>query len=374
MSERIVLGLDVVSDAHDATSDLRDVGGAAMAMAADIEQASAKARSAAERIDDGLASTAEHADTVASKGSQAAGALAGLGDLVGGPFGGAMVVGGTAMQAFADAGDLVNVVTESNIVKKTKDIVVTTAQTVATKAAAVATRGMAIAQRVLNLAMRANPIGLVIAAVLALVAVIVIAYKRSETFRNIVQAVMRGARVAVQMVVDKIGDLVSWVRDKAPRAWEVLKSAVLTVWRVVSAPTRLYLNILGDLIGFAKDKIPSAFSVMKTKVSDLVTKVRGLFDQMLAPIKAVKDAVQSVIDAIGRIHLPKIKLPDVNPFSRSFDGSRATAGAGSAAAGDTYKITLNGVIGDEATLARYLEKILADNSVRMGRTSTVVYV
>lgn len=69
--------------------------------------------------------------------------------------------------------------------------------------AAVATRAQGAASRVaaagtwaLNVAMRANPIGLVITALVALGVGLVLAYRRSETFRRIVQAGFRAVLVA----------------------------------------------------------------------------------------------------------------------------------------------------------------------------------
>ncbi|WP_328721730.1 phage tail tape measure protein [Streptomyces sp. NBC_00247] len=59
-------------------------------------------------------------------------------------------------------------------------------------ATAAVTRGYAIAQGVLNAVMSANPIGLIITGVAALAALIFVAYKRSDTFRSIVQATWSG--------------------------------------------------------------------------------------------------------------------------------------------------------------------------------------
>jgi hypothetical protein len=171
------------------------------------------AQSAGSKIDGAFDSTAEHADTVASKGSQAAGALSGLGDLVGGKFGAAMVVGGTAMQGFADAGDLINVVTQSNIIRKTKDIAVTGAHRAATVASTVATYAQAGAQKALNVAMRANPIGLAIAAIAALAGGLVLAYNKCETFRNIVDA-------AFGVVKSTVAGVARFVTEKVPAAFQ----------------------------------------------------------------------------------------------------------------------------------------------------------
>lgn len=87
------------------------------------------------------------------------------------------------------------------------------AHRVASLAAAGAARVMAIAQRGLNLAMRANPIGIVITVLAALVAGIVIAYNKSATFRRIVQAAMGAVKLAFQSVVKAGAAVVDWFRD-----------------------------------------------------------------------------------------------------------------------------------------------------------------
>lgn len=227
-----------------------------------LDGAGATARAAGAKIDGALDSTAEHADTVASKGSQAAGALSGLGDLVGGKFGAAMVAGGTAMQAAADAGDLLNVVTDSAIIRKTKDVLATGAQKAANLAAAAATKTQAAAQRALNGAMRANPIGIVITVIAALVAAIVVLYKRNETFRNSVNkdwgAVSDKIGGTITFARDKIGGLVEFlgtlsgkIRSKTRNMWDGIKdsfrsalNAVIGWWNNLS----FYLDL--------PDKIP----------------------------------------------------------------------------------------------------------------------
>lgn len=59
-------------------------------------------------------------------------------------------------------------------------------------AAAAVTRGYAIAQGILNAVMTANPIGLIITGIAAFVALLVVAYQRSDKFRAIVQGAWAG--------------------------------------------------------------------------------------------------------------------------------------------------------------------------------------
>lgn len=61
-------------------------------------------------------------------------------------------------------------------------------------AASAVTRGYAVAQGILNAVMAANPVGLIIVGILALVTLLVVAYKKSDTFRGIVQAAWAGIK------------------------------------------------------------------------------------------------------------------------------------------------------------------------------------
>lgn len=70
--------------------------------------------------------------------------------------------------------------------------VATAAATVAQLAASAATKAWAAGQWLLNAALTANPIGLVVAGIAALVAGFVIAYKKSATFRNIIDGLWNG--------------------------------------------------------------------------------------------------------------------------------------------------------------------------------------
>jgi hypothetical protein len=66
------------------------------------------------------------------------------------------------------------------------------------------TRAWAIVQLFLNGTLVANPIGLVIAAIAILIGAIVLAYKRSETFRNIVQGAFHGVAAAAQWMWNNV--------------------------------------------------------------------------------------------------------------------------------------------------------------------------
>lgn len=108
-----------------------------------------------------------------------------------------------------------------------------------TTIAAAATRAWAIAQGLWNTIMMANPIGLVIALLVGLGVALVIAYKKSETFRNIVQGVWQAVQAAVSASIEWIMGAIAWFGELpgkfsawfgSAKDWAVRKFSELTAW------------------------------------------------------------------------------------------------------------------------------------------------
>jgi acid phosphatase family membrane protein YuiD len=99
-------------------------------------------------------------------------------------------------------------------------------------------KAYAIAQGILNVVLTANPIGLVIAAIAGLAAGLIIAYKKSETFRSIVQGAFRGIGEAVKVFAPLvkaafdivIGVIKLWWNYYAKPILSAFKTALKTVW------------------------------------------------------------------------------------------------------------------------------------------------
>ena len=103
-------------------------------------------------------------------------------------------------------------------------------------------------QTALNIVLAANPIGLVVLAIIGLIAIVVLAYKKNETFRRIVDAVWKGIKTAIKAVVDwfvktawpwlrdtfdRIKAGFTIVKDTLGRAWKAIKDAAQTAIRTV---------------------------------------------------------------------------------------------------------------------------------------------
>lgn len=188
-----------------------------------------------------------------------------------------------------------------------------------------------------NAALAANPIGLIVIAIAALIIGLVIAYKKSETFRKIVN----GAFGAVWHTAQRV---FGWVKSNWPkiliiltgpfglavvlivRHWDKIKAGASNALNWIKSHWRTILAILTGPVGIAVGLIARNWNKITASAGRVVDWIRGTWSNvqelLTAPIRAavgimvgafnsVKYAIQAVIDAIGRIHIPKISLPNL---------------------------------------------------------------
>lgn len=132
-------------------------------------------------------------------------------------------------------------------------------------------KNLTVVQRVLNITMLTNPVFLVVAAIVALVAILVVAYQKSETFRGIVQAVWNTLRSAwgaipgfVSGVFGKVwsffsgmqskitgffGGAGSWLRDAAGRVIQGFIDGLTSKFQSVRNTLSRLTNMLPDWKG-----------------------------------------------------------------------------------------------------------------------------
>jgi hypothetical protein len=217
-----------------------------------------------------------------------------------------------------------------------------------------ATAAWTAAQWLLNAALTANPIGLVIIAVAALGAALVIAYIKSQTFRDIVKGALEAVLTAARAVATGFERL----RDAAATAF----NWVMNNWTKI-AP-------LFGPIGIAIALVATHFDQLKSAATTALSAITGAISAVAGAIESVIGAVERLIGALGRIHVPHINLP--GPFSLAAPSSPrgaapgAYAVAGPASGGGGFTINVYGAIDPEGT-ARAIERVLRGHNRRQGR-------
>lgn len=120
-------------------------------------------------------------------------------------------------------GSLIKTVKAMNVqqaILKTRIVAVAAAQKMVT----IATTTWTAVQKVLNLVLTANPIGLIITAIGALVAGLIAAYKNCEGFRKIVDKVWEAIKPLANAIMNGLAKAFEWLVEKCKEAWEWLKN------------------------------------------------------------------------------------------------------------------------------------------------------
>lgn len=122
-----------------------------------------------------------------------------------------------ATDALSGIMDFATLISTSFSLAKVRETAATVGAAIAQKAAAAATAVMTGAQWLLNAALTANPIGVVVMAIAALVAGLVYAYTHSEGFRKVVnllfQSFMDGAKIVWSWLMPAFEAVGKWIQD-----------------------------------------------------------------------------------------------------------------------------------------------------------------
>jgi TP901 family phage tail tape measure protein len=142
------------------------------------------------------------------------------------------------------------------------------------------TRLWAGGQALLNATLLANPIGLVIVALTALVAGVILAYRHSETFRNIVQGAWSGIKTAVKATSDFITGTV-WPGLKA--AWDGVAKGAMWLWRNGIEPA---WNGIKAAVGVVVFAVKAYMAVMTAQFRVVAAVATWLWRNVFAPVFA----------------------------------------------------------------------------------------
>lgn len=201
------------------------------------------------------------------------------------------------------------------------------------------TKAWAAIQAVLNIALYANPIGLIVAAIAGLVAGVVLAYNKCETFRNIVNAAWNGIKTVIgavwnwlktsvfppMMAIFKtIGTVITaWWRNVVTPAFNGVKAVAGFMWEVVSdifnnwkkafqIAGAVAMALWNGAVKPAWDGIKSAFTAAWDFVSPIFDKFKGAWDGLKTGISAaagaIKDAVTSAFSGLAGIIKAPLKV------------------------------------------------------------------
>lgn len=201
----------------------------------------------------------------------------------------ALMAGAFATDFFSGVTDFATLALTSSTIAKIKDAAASTLAATKTVIASAATKAWAIAQAGLNLVLSLNPIGLVIIAIAALIAIIIVIATKTDWFQKIWKV-----------------------------AWEGIKKAVEFTWNWIKDHWPLILSILTGPIGAAVIYIVRHWDTIVDTVKSLPGKIAKAASGMWDGIKnAFRSALNWVIDKWNGLNF---SIPSFSAFGIKVGG------------------------------------------------------
>lgn len=178
------------------------------------------------------------------------------------------------------------------------------------------TRAWGVAQMFLNTTLLANPIGIVIAALAGLAVGLMVAYKRSETFRDIVNK-------AWSMIKDKAMEVFNFLKPYIEQAMSAvtgfIQSKLAQIKKFWDENGTQIMQAVNNLWSLVKGAFQAAMSVIVPIVQGGLALLKGAFDLVfpliLGIVKSVWGNIQGVINGALNIIMGLVKV-----FSGLFTG------------------------------------------------------
>ena len=188
-----------------------------------------------------------------------------------------------------------------------------------TKIAGTATKIFAGAQKILNLVMSANPIGIVIAAVVALGTAFVLLYKKCEPFRKFINGIGAGIKKGFLAVIE-------WFKGLPATFSNIFNRAKNIVDNAVSKITEKF-PVLGTILGGVIGGIKVHFNYLKTIFSNVIGFIKNVFtgnwkgalenvkNLAVAPIQMISGLFDTITNTVKRVlTVISEKFPAIAPI------------------------------------------------------------
>lgn len=163
------------------------------------------------------------------------------------------------------------------------------------------TKGWAAIQAVLNVILAANPIGIVITAIAALIAAVILAYNNVGWFKDMVNAAWAGIQIAIGAVVNWFtGSVVPWFQD----AFAAIGAVVTWLWENIFQPYFTFIfaiiqGVVNFVTGTLVPGIQRGFAVVGDVVNGAVRFFTGFRDNAIRAATGVLKWFQDLPGNIG---------------------------------------------------------------------------
>ena len=141
-------------------------------------------------------------------------------------------------------------------------------------------------------------------------------------------AILTPVRAARDLMVD----VLTGIGNRLSSAWDLIRGAASTAWDLIRdtivAPVRTARDLIQGAISALRDWLSDRWDTITEHARSFRDRFASVFERMGDAVRPVRDLINSLIDAVkdaiswlGKIRVPKISLPDLNPFGGSGNGT-----------------------------------------------------
>lgn len=165
-------------------------------------------------------------------------------------------------------------------------------------------KAVAVAQQLLNAVMMLNPIGLVVAGIVMLIAGLVLLYKKCEWFRNLVNKVFGFIKTLITNTIARIKyDFNLWL------------SAVKAVINYIKQIPSMIASIPNKIIGLFANIVSGFVKIGSNLLKGLWNGIKNTKDWLIDKIKGIGKSILKGIKGVLGIHSPSTEFEVLGKFS-----------------------------------------------------------
>lgn len=183
------------------------------------------------------------------------------------------------------------------------------------------------AQMALNVAMSLNPIGLIIAGIVALIAIVALLWTKCEWFRNGVMAIFEVVVSVVTSIFETVTNIATAIWEFLQPIFDFIKNAIILVVAVVATTVEAIFNVLKPIFEWIYNNVinpiiqrwQAAFTFVIGVVKGAAEGIKNIFNGIVNFVKSAFEKIKTFISTVFKPIAGIIKSP-INGIIKGVNG------------------------------------------------------